>query len=156
MLTKLRNINIRYRITTLAAINAWLLISFLVIFSLARTNLQSNNNDANAVTSINTQTTTSAKQSTGLGQSIKKFLGLSNNGTASISRAFLVPMIIVLIIWAIIMVLNRRRLSHLFDKQAQGVVNTKQPPTTDQNRTQPLLPKPEEPKVEYNDPSKNY
>lgn len=49
----MRNINFRYRITTLAAINAWLLISFVIIFSLARTNIQNENNyRVNAATPI--------------------------------------------------------------------------------------------------------
>lgn len=54
MFRRLKNIDFRYRVTTLAAINVWLMISFVTIFSLSQANLQGDNKpfktDANAVT----------------------------------------------------------------------------------------------------------
>ncbi len=115
MFRRLRSINFRYRITTLTAVNVWLLLSFVILFGLAQANLQGNNKpfgtDAQAASNSLINVSTHAKV-----ESVKKISKLTTGSNHPIIFGLLMPLGFVFVVWVIAMLWQHHTLNNLFGK----------------------------------------
>lgn len=116
MLQWLRNINFRYRVVTLTAVNIWLLLSFVTIFGFAQANLQGNNKPFKTDARAASMNSTKAEPGNGVTKVVHKLSGSAATGKNAVEVAFLVPLAIVLTGWGIVMIWQHHILSNLFSK----------------------------------------